>query len=56
MPRAPITVTTRAPRTGEAPILSIFGGKITTYRRLAEHALERLKAFFPAAGAAALPK
>lgn len=25
-----------------APILSVFGGKITTYRRLAEHALERL--------------
>ncbi|RDC58958.1 Glycerol-3-phosphate dehydrogenase [Alteripontixanthobacter maritimus] len=25
-----------------APILSIFGGKITTFRRLAEHALERL--------------
>src|SRR3546814_10276317 len=23
---------------GEAPLLSIFGGKITTYRRLAEHA------------------
>ncbi len=27
---------------GRAPLLSIFGGKITTYRRLAEHALERL--------------
>ena len=25
-----------------APILSVFGGKITTYRRLAEHALDRL--------------
>jgi glycerol-3-phosphate dehydrogenase len=25
-----------------APLLSIFGGKITTYRRLAEHVLERL--------------
>jgi glycerol-3-phosphate dehydrogenase len=25
-----------------APILSIFGGKITTYRRLAEHVLEKL--------------
>jgi len=24
-----------------APILSVFGGKITTYRRLAEHALEK---------------
>lgn len=29
------------------PLLSIFGGKITTYRRLAEHALQRLGAWFP---------
>ena len=29
-------------REGGAPILSIFGGKITTFRKLAEHALERL--------------
>jgi glycerol-3-phosphate dehydrogenase len=28
---------------GEAPLLSVFGGKITTYRRLAEHALARLR-------------
>ena len=27
---------------GGAPILSIFGGKITTYRKLAEHALAKL--------------
>ena len=27
---------------GEAPLLSVFGGKITTYRKLAEHALSRL--------------
>lgn len=27
---------------GAAPLLSVFGGKITTFRRLAEHALERL--------------
>ena len=27
---------------GGAPILSIYGGKITTYRKLAEHALKRL--------------
>jgi glycerol-3-phosphate dehydrogenase len=27
---------------GEAPLLSVFGGKITTYRRLAEEALSRL--------------
>ena len=25
-----------------APLLSVFGGKITTYRRLAEHAMEKL--------------
>ncbi len=30
---------------GGAPILSIFGGKITTYRKLAEHALEKLGGF-----------
>jgi glycerol-3-phosphate dehydrogenase len=30
-----------------APMLSIFGGKITTYRKLAEHALEKLAPFFP---------
>jgi glycerol-3-phosphate dehydrogenase len=29
------------------PILSIFGGKITTYRKLAEHALAKLEPFFP---------
>jgi glycerol-3-phosphate dehydrogenase len=28
---------------GGAPLLSIYGGKITTYRRLAEEALERLE-------------
>ena len=30
-----------------APVLSIFGGKITTYRKLAEHALRRLAPWFP---------
>jgi glycerol-3-phosphate dehydrogenase len=30
-----------------APSLSIYGGKITTYRKLAEHALERLAPFLP---------
>ena len=34
------------------PLLSVFGGKITTYRRLAEHALEKLKPFFPSMGRA----
>jgi len=32
---------------GRAPVLSIFGGKITTYRMLAEHALADLAPFFP---------
>ncbi|MBR0853360.1 FAD-dependent oxidoreductase [Bradyrhizobium liaoningense] len=32
---------------GVPPLLSIFGGKITTYRRLAEHALQRLEPWFP---------
>ena len=36
---------------GQAPLLSVFGGKITTSRKLAEHALEKLAAFFPNASA-----
>jgi glycerol-3-phosphate dehydrogenase len=32
---------------GDPPLLSVFGGKITTYRKLAEHALQKLKPFFP---------
>jgi glycerol-3-phosphate dehydrogenase len=32
---------------GAAPLLSIFGGKITTHRRLAEEALERLASYLP---------
>jgi glycerol-3-phosphate dehydrogenase len=35
-----------APPAG-APLLSVIGGKITTYRRLAEAALERLAPFLP---------
>ena len=35
---------------GTPPLLSVFGGKITTYRKLAEHAMEKLKPFFPAMG------
>lgn len=31
-----------------APLLSVYGGKITTYRRLAEHAMEKLAPFFGA--------
>ena len=34
---------------GAAPLLSIFGGKITTFRRLAEAAMEKLSAFVPPA-------
>jgi glycerol-3-phosphate dehydrogenase len=37
---------------GSAPVLSVFGGKITTYRRLAEHAIEKLAPWFPVMGAA----
>ena len=33
--------------TNGAPLLNIFGGKITTYRRLAEGALAKLAPFFP---------
>ena len=32
----------------EAPVLTVYGGKITTYRRLAEAVLKRLSQFFPA--------
>ena len=37
---------------GGAPLLSVFGGKITTYRKLAEHALEKLKPHFTRSGPA----
>jgi glycerol-3-phosphate dehydrogenase len=45
---------------GGAPLLNIFGGKITTYRRLAESALERIGGFLgprgaPWTGEASLP-
>ncbi len=32
--------------TGGAPILNVFGGKITTYRKLAEDAMEKIVPFF----------
>jgi len=38
-----------APR-GQAPVLSVFGGKITTYRRLAGQAVDQLADFFPKLG------
>jgi len=31
---------------GQAPLLSVFGGKLTTYRKLAESAMGELKPFF----------
>ena len=34
-------------RNGEVPLLNVFGGKITTYRRLAEAAIEKLSDHFP---------
>jgi glycerol-3-phosphate dehydrogenase len=37
---------------GRAPVLSVFGGKITTYRTLAEHALAKLAPFFQGMGPA----
>ncbi|MEO8176755.1 MAG: glycerol-3-phosphate dehydrogenase [Sphingomicrobium sp.] len=45
---------------GGAALLSVFGGKITTYRRLAERALQRLAPIYPRlpgpwTGASALP-
>jgi glycerol-3-phosphate dehydrogenase len=36
---------------GGAPLLSIYGGKITTYRRLAEEALEKLSPYLNGAAA-----
>jgi glycerol-3-phosphate dehydrogenase len=35
---------------GNPPALSVYGGKITTYRRLAEAAMAKLQPFLPAAG------
>lgn len=39
-------------RADGAPLLSVYGGKITTFRRLAEHAMERLAGEFPGLGRA----
>ena len=33
--------------TGGAPLLNVFGGKITTHRKLAEAAMARMSGFFP---------
>ncbi|MBP2291318.1 glycerol-3-phosphate dehydrogenase [Azospirillum rugosum] len=40
-----------APQDGKAALLSIFGGKITTYRRLADAAIAKLTPFLPKLGA-----
>jgi glycerol-3-phosphate dehydrogenase len=36
----------------KAPLLSIFGGKITTYRKLSEAAMHKLAPYFPGMGSA----
>jgi glycerol-3-phosphate dehydrogenase len=36
--------------TGGAPLLNVFGGKITTFRELAERGMQRLKHIFPTMG------
>ncbi len=36
--------------TGGAPMLNVFGGKITTFRKLSEHALQKIAGFFPKMG------
>lgn len=38
--------TLKVDQAGGAPILNIFGGKITTYRKLAEDALDKISPFF----------
>lgn len=35
-----------------SPLLTVLGGKLTTYRALAEHALDKLKIYFPDMGSA----
>lgn len=35
---------------GQAPLLSVFGGKVTTYRKLAEAAVNQLENYFPQMG------
>ncbi|MDM9618756.1 glycerol-3-phosphate dehydrogenase [Rhizobium sp. S96] len=36
---------------GQAPLLNVFGGKLTTYRRLSEHALEKIAVAIGSKGA-----
>lgn len=44
------TLELEADENDKAPLLSIFGGKITTYRKLSESALSQLSNYFPAMG------
>lgn len=44
------SLTAADPSEGACPLLSIFGGKITTYRKLAEAAVNRLAPFYPKIG------
>lgn len=46
------TLEVEADAQGKAPLLSVFGGKLTTYRKLGEAALASLSPYFPALGAA----
>jgi glycerol-3-phosphate dehydrogenase len=44
------TIEMQADEQGKAPLLSVFGGKLTTYRKLGEAALQTLKPYFPELG------
>ncbi len=37
-------------RDAQTPLLNVFGGKITTYRKLSEEAMKKLSSYFPAMG------
>ncbi len=39
-----------ADQDGQLPVLSVFGGKVTTYRKLAESAMNQLAPYFPDMG------
>lgn len=41
-----------ADENGKAPLLSVFGGKLTTYRKLAEHAMDKLGHYYAGMGPA----
>ncbi|TPE54973.1 glycerol-3-phosphate dehydrogenase [Maribrevibacterium harenarium] len=36
--------------TGNVPLLNVFGGKLTTFRKLSEHAIQKIDKFFPNMG------